>query len=182
MLLHYLVKVEKPKMHVNTTLAFNVNYKIVVTCIKLHWQFHKICWWVTQMSEHVFNVSTTSMHTWSQMVTQALMMFLSKSKQLHRAFLQVFVMNLCFMHAFLHNTHISKFKVSDDPDPLWWSYDTLMQFSLVISCCNVTFSVFWLSQGSVARLIRWGGWSSYCDMCRSFLKLHSSTLIYGRPM
>jgi len=36
MLLHYLVKVEKPKMHVNTTSAFNVNYKIVVKCIKLH--------------------------------------------------------------------------------------------------------------------------------------------------
>jgi len=28
MLLHYLVKVESPKMHVNTTSAFNVNYKL----------------------------------------------------------------------------------------------------------------------------------------------------------
>ena len=28
----------------------------------------------------------------------------------------------------------------------------LMQFSLVITRCNVTFSVFWLSQGSVATL------------------------------
>jgi len=36
MLLHYLVKVEKPKMHVNPNSAFNVNYKIAVTCIKLH--------------------------------------------------------------------------------------------------------------------------------------------------
>jgi len=36
MLLHYLVKFEKPKMQVNTTSAFNVNYKITVTCIKLH--------------------------------------------------------------------------------------------------------------------------------------------------
>jgi len=27
---------------------------------------------------------------------------------------------------------------------------------------------FWLSQGSVVTLIRWGGWSSYCYMCRSF--------------
>jgi len=35
MLLHYLVKVEKPKMHVNTS-AFNVNYKIAITFIKLH--------------------------------------------------------------------------------------------------------------------------------------------------
>jgi len=30
MLLHYLVKVETPKMHVNTTSAFNVNYKIAI--------------------------------------------------------------------------------------------------------------------------------------------------------
>jgi len=36
MLLHYLVKVETVKTHVNTTSAFNVNYKIAVTCIKLH--------------------------------------------------------------------------------------------------------------------------------------------------
>jgi len=36
MLLHYLVKVEKPKMHVNTISAYNVNYKIAVTCITLH--------------------------------------------------------------------------------------------------------------------------------------------------
>jgi len=28
----------------------------------------------------------------------------------------------------------------------------LLQFSLVISRCNVSFSVFWLSQGSVATL------------------------------
>jgi len=36
MMLYYLVEVEKPKMHVNTTSAFNVNYKVAVTCIKLH--------------------------------------------------------------------------------------------------------------------------------------------------
>jgi len=35
----------------------------------------------TFMSEHVSKVSTTSMHTWSQMVTSALMMFQSKSRQ-----------------------------------------------------------------------------------------------------
>jgi len=35
-LLHYLVKVKKPKMYANTSSAFNVNYKITVTCIKLH--------------------------------------------------------------------------------------------------------------------------------------------------
>ena len=33
MLLHYLVKVKTPKMHVNTKPAFNVNYKIAITCI-----------------------------------------------------------------------------------------------------------------------------------------------------
>jgi len=27
---------QKPKMHVNTTSAFNVNYKIAIACIKLH--------------------------------------------------------------------------------------------------------------------------------------------------
>jgi len=47
LLLHYLVKVETPKMHVNTTSAFNVNYKIAVTCIKFYWQFHKMSWWIT---------------------------------------------------------------------------------------------------------------------------------------
>jgi len=46
MLLQYLAKLEKPKMYVNATSAFNVNYEIVVNCIKLHWRFHKICWWI----------------------------------------------------------------------------------------------------------------------------------------
>jgi len=36
LLLHYLVKLDTPKMHVNTTSASNVNYKIVLKCIKLH--------------------------------------------------------------------------------------------------------------------------------------------------
>jgi len=35
-LLHYLVKVETLKMHVNTNSVFNVNYKIAVKCTKLH--------------------------------------------------------------------------------------------------------------------------------------------------
>jgi len=35
------VKVEKLKMHVNTIAASNVKYKIIVKCVKLHWQFHK---------------------------------------------------------------------------------------------------------------------------------------------
>jgi len=86
MLLHYLVKVEKPKMRVNTTSAFNVNYKIAVTCIKLLYidgfikrSGESYKW--TFMSEHAFKVSITSMHRWSQMVTPALMTFQSKSKQ-----------------------------------------------------------------------------------------------------
>ena len=35
-LLHYLVKVETPKVFVNANSAFNVNYEIAVKCIKLH--------------------------------------------------------------------------------------------------------------------------------------------------
>jgi len=42
MLLRYLAKVEAPKMHVNTTSAFNVNYKIAISYIKLYCQFHKV--------------------------------------------------------------------------------------------------------------------------------------------
>ena len=47
LLLHYLVKFETPKMHVNTNSAFNVNYKIAAKCTKLHWQFHKMFPWTT---------------------------------------------------------------------------------------------------------------------------------------
>jgi len=47
MLLHYLIKVEAPKMHVNTNSAFNVIYEIAVKCTKLHWHFHKMFWWTT---------------------------------------------------------------------------------------------------------------------------------------
>jgi len=36
MSLHYLVKIETPKMHVNTNSAFNVNYKIAVMSTKLY--------------------------------------------------------------------------------------------------------------------------------------------------
>ena len=41
-LLHYLVKFETLKMYVNTNLAFDVNYKITIKCIKLRWQLHKM--------------------------------------------------------------------------------------------------------------------------------------------
>ena len=128
------------------------------------------------MSEHAFKVSTTSTHTWSQMVTPASMMFRSKSKQVCiKRFRRSSMSRIFVSHALLYNTYISKFKAHDYPGPLWWSYYTynihLMQFSLVISCCNITFSVFWISQGSVATVITWGGWSSYCHMFRSFLNL-----------
>ena len=46
-LLHYLIKVETLKMHVNTNSAFNVNYNIVTKCTNLQWQFHKMFWWTT---------------------------------------------------------------------------------------------------------------------------------------
>jgi len=35
-LLHYLIKVETPKMHDSINSAFNVNYKTAVKCTKLH--------------------------------------------------------------------------------------------------------------------------------------------------
>jgi len=44
-------------------------------------------------------------------------------------------------------TGISRFKAHDDHGALWWSYGILVQFSSVISHCNITFLVFWLSQG-----------------------------------
>jgi len=37
----------------NATSSFNVNYKIAVTRTKLHGQFHKMFWWITQMNIHV---------------------------------------------------------------------------------------------------------------------------------
>jgi len=41
------MKVETPKMHVNTASSFNANYTVAVTCIKFHLQCHKICRWIT---------------------------------------------------------------------------------------------------------------------------------------
>jgi len=53
----------------------------------------------------------------------------------------------------------------------------LTQFSLVISHCSITFSLFQLSQGSVATLIRWGGLSSYRHMYHSSLNLTAKLCI-----
>ena len=71
---------------------------------------------------------------------------------------------------------ISKFKAHDDPGPLCGNYDTSDAIIFVISRCY-TFSVFLLSQGSVATLIGRGGWSSYRHMCRSFLNLTVKTAL-----
>jgi len=43
------------------------------------------------------------------------------------------------------------------------------------SCVYFLFLVFRLSQGSVASLLRWGGWSSYLHMCCSFQNLTVKT-------
>jgi len=74
MLLHYLVKVETPKKRMNTNSAFNANWITAVKCIKLYWQFvysdESYKW--TLISEHVFKVSATSTHTWTQTVAPLL--------------------------------------------------------------------------------------------------------------
>ena len=71
MSLHYLVKVETVKMHLNASSAFNVSTKQLLNAsdhidsfIKCsdesyRWEF---------ISEHVFKVSAIRMHTWSRMV------------------------------------------------------------------------------------------------------------------
>ena len=72
---------------------------------------------------------------------------------------------------------ISIYKAHDDPGPLmklWYIwYNFLWWYPAVI----LHFSVFWISQGSVATLIRWGRWSSYCHMCCSFLNLTVKTAL-----
>jgi len=129
------------------------------------------------MSEHAFKVSITSMHTWSQMVTPALMMFRSKSKQVcikHFCRLSMSRIFVSYMLCSITPQNVRHMMILVHFDE---AMIHLMQFSLVISRCNITFSVFWLSQGSVATLTRWGGWSSYCHMCHSFLNLSVKTVL-----
>jgi len=168
-------------MHVNTTSAFDVNYKIAITCIKLHWQFHKMFRWIIQMNIQVRACVQSVHHQHAHMISDGhASTFRSKSKQVcikcfHRSSMSwIFVSyTLCCL-----TPQISKYKAHDDPGSRWWSYEIhLMQFSLVISHCNITYLVFWLSQGSVATLIRWGGWSSYCHTCHSFLNLSVKTVL-----
>jgi len=129
------------------------------------------------MSEHVFEVSTTSIHTMisdGHATGQSQCWWCPGQRQTKFASSVSAVddvMNLCFIHTLLY-THccitpwISKFKVRDDPGPLWWSCDTSAAIIFVISHCNVTFSEFLLSQGSAATLIAWGGWSAYLRVTR----------------
>jgi len=134
------------------------------------------------MSQHVW-VPTTSMHAWSQMVTplvnRSVDDVLVKVKPcLHQAFSQTSMSWIFVSYTQCCITpQISKFKAHDDPGPLWWSYDTSDAFSLVMPHCNITFSLFWLSQCSAAILIRWGGWSSCCHMWCLFLNLTVKTAL-----
>jgi len=41
-LLNYIFKVKTTKMRMNTNSTFNINSKVAVKYIKLHWQFHKM--------------------------------------------------------------------------------------------------------------------------------------------
>jgi len=80
MLVHYLVKVEKLKMHVNA--------------ISHHRHAHMILDGHASIGDVPIKVKTS----------------------LHQAFLQIVdVINLCFMHALLNNTRISKCQAHDDP-------------------------------------------------------------------
>ena len=82
---------------------------------------------------------------------------------------------ICFVNALLHDTpEFYNLQVHFNEE-----YTIhLIPFSLVIShCYNITFSLFWISQRSVATLIRWRGWSSYPGMCSSFLNLIVKTAL-----
>jgi len=138
MLLHYLVKVEASKMHVNTTSTFNSNYKVAVICIKFHWHFIKCSaesheW--AFMSEHVSKVSISPActhdlkcpHCWSIAVS---MICRSKSNQVCiKRFYGSLMSRIFVSYTNCCTTpRISKFKAHDDPGPLGWSYNHLMQF------------------------------------------------------
>jgi len=169
MLLHYLVKFETPKMHVNATSAFNVNYILAVTWIKLHWQFHKNILVNNIINTHVRacvqkcppSACTHDLRWSCHWLIAVSMMFWSKSNQVYIKRFRRSLMSWNFV-SYTHccmAPQISKCKSHDDPGPLDEAMIHLMQFSLVLFLCNITFSVFWLSQGSVATLIRWGEWS-----------------------
>ena len=98
--------------------------------------------------------------TVAPMVNGSLDDVLSKiNPSLHQAFCrsqmsQIFV-------SYMHYCITPQMLLSTGPFP--WSVKIyFMQYYLVISHCDIIFSLFRISQGSVATLIRWGGWSSYC--------------------
>jgi len=203
----------------------------------------------TIISQHVFKVSTTSMHTWSQMVVPLVNLSLDNvlfkvKPSLHQAFLQVIdITNLCFVHTLLYNTpsfviyrsiSMKLYDTSDaiffgnihctttttttilrvtalfpgppgwdsarrelldfmvqgkinrgrhtdhpagrhsiwtkqcppPPSPIFYRPDALPTAQPTVSehwrqYPAVNLFIFWLSQDSVATLIRWGGWSSF---------------------
>jgi len=129
----YLVKVQTPKVHVNTTSAFNVNHKIAITCIKLHWQFHEMFWCI--INEHSFQsmcskcpppACTHDLKTVMPLVNRSIKSFLSTSnrvciKRFCRSSISWIIVsytNCCI------TPKGSKFKAHDDPGPLWWSCNT----------------------------------------------------------
>jgi len=152
MLLHYLVKVETPKIHVTATSAFNVNYKIAVTCIKLYCQFHKMFWWTISMNIHVRACVRSAHHQrahthdlrWSRhWFIVASIMSEVKSNQVcithfrrtwssESFHTRIAVYHLKYVHLRHMMTVVHLMKVCIH----------LVQFSLVISCFNITFSVF----------------------------------------
>jgi len=133
MLLHYLVKVEKTKMHVKTTSAFNINNKIAVTCITLQWQFHQMFWWIILMNirvracvqsvhhQHAHMISESdghaSQHWWRSGQSQK-QVCIERFRRSSMSWIFVSCMLYCI------TPKISKCKAHDDPGPLWWSYDT----------------------------------------------------------
>jgi len=72
---------------------------------------------------------------------------------------------------------ISNCKAHDDSGPLWWSWYIWCNFLWFGDTRCITFSVFWVSQSSVATLIKWCRWSSYWHMCRSFVNLLVKTAL-----
>jgi len=127
MLIHHLVKVETPKVHVNTTSAFNVNYKIAVIYTKLQQVVSckpgfRITVWVTvsmllhslmnHINEHSFQNmcskcppparTCTQCHDLRRSVDNVLV---KAKRSLQQAFSQIIdVMNHFFIHALLYNT------------------------------------------------------------------------------
>jgi len=91
-------------MRVNTTSSFNVNYKVAVTCIILHWQFHKMFCWI-RVTACVQSVHDQHAHMISGGHVCIDDDVVKVKTSLHQAFSQVVdVMNLSFVHALLYNT------------------------------------------------------------------------------